>query len=303
MRPTQALKYACVPIATTPAMPSRTAISHELREWILATTRAGHGVPEVLKLMKDNGYDPRQSRSIVAEVLKLPLATLNASASAPAPRGLRTKHPEAPAATVDGRSIGVSLCVNEPPLRVLENLLDEAECAELIELARPRLARALTVDDDGKQQVDQRRTSEGMFFSIGELPLVARIEQRLAGLLGLPVVHGEGLQILHYRPGQEYEPHFDWFDPALPGYDAITRSGGQRIASVVIYLNTPELGGGTAFPELGLTVTARRGSAVYFAYEGGDPSSLHAGLPVICGEKWIATKWLRERPFRQASRG
>ena len=184
----------------------------------------------------------------------------------------------------------------------LENLLDEAECAELIELARPRLARALTVDDDGKQQVDQRRTSEGMFFSIGELPLVARIEQRLAGLLGLPVSHGEGLQILHYRPGQEYEPHFDWFDPALPGYDAITRSGGQRIASVVIYLNTPELGGGTAFPELGLTVTARRGSAVYFAYEGGDPSSLHAGLPVICGEKWIATKWLRERPYRQGGR-
>ena len=284
-------------------MPSRTAISHELREWILATTRAGHGVPEVLKLMKDNGYDPRQSRSIVAEVLKLPLATLHASTAAPAPCGLRTKHPQAPAVSIGDHVIGVSLGVDEPPLRVLENILDDAECAELIELARPQLARALTVDDDGKQQVDQRRTSEGMFFSLGELPLVARIEQRLADLLGLPVSHGEGLQILHYRPGQEYEPHFDWFDPALPGYDAITRSGGQRIASVVMYLNTPELGGGTAFPELGLTITARRGSAVYFAYESGDPRSLHAGLPVICGEKWIATKWLRERPYRHGRGG
>lgn len=284
-------------------MPSRTTISHELREWILATTRAGHGVPEVLKLMKDNGYDPRQSRSIVAEVLKLPLATLHASTAAPAPCGLRTKHPQAPAVSIGDHVIGVSLGVDEPPLRVLENILDDAECAELIELARPRLARALTVDDDGKQQVDQRRTSEGMFFSLGELPLVARIEQRLADLLGLPVSHGEGLQILHYRPGQEYEPHFDWFDPALPGYDAITRSGGQRIASVVMYLNTPELGGGTAFPELGLTITARRGSAVYFAYESGDPRSLHAGLPVICGEKWIATKWLRERPYRHGRGG
>ncbi|MGN6705117.1 MAG: prolyl hydroxylase family protein [Rhodanobacter sp.] len=284
-------------------MPSRTTISHELREWILATTRAGHGVPEVLRLMKDNGYDPRQSRSIVAEVLKLPLATLHATTAAPAPRGLRTKHPQAPAVSIGDHVIGVSLGVDEPPLRVLENILDDAECAELIELARPRLARALTVSDDGKQQVDQRRTSEGMFFSLGELPLVARIEQRLADLLGLPVSHGEGLQILHYRPGQEYEPHFDWFDPALPGYDAITRSGGQRIASVVMYLNTPELGGGTAFPELGLTITARRGSAVYFAYESGDPRSLHAGLPVICGEKWIATKWLRERPYRHGRGG
>jgi prolyl 4-hydroxylase len=126
---------------------------------------------------------------------------------------------------------------------------------------------------------------------------VGRIEQRLATLLGMPVSHGEGLQVLHYLPGQEYEPHFDWFDPRQPGYDTITAVGGQRVASVVMYLNTPAQGGGTAFPELGLTVTARRGAAVYFAYEGGDQQSLHAGLPVQRGEKWIATKWLRERPY------
>jgi prolyl 4-hydroxylase len=114
----------------------------------------------------------------------------------------------------------------------------------------------------------------------------------------VPVNHGEGLQILHYLPGQEYEPHCDWFDPEQPGFGQFTAVGGQRIASVVMYLNTPEQGGGTAFPEIGLTVTARRGSAVYFAYEGGDLTSLHAGLPVLRGEKWIATKWLRERPYR-----
>ena len=279
-------------------MPARTTISPELREWILATTRAGHGVPDVLRLMKENGYDPRQSRSIVADVLKLSLTALNASTDKTAPKGMRTKHPEAPSVDVDGHTIGVSLCVDEPPLRVLEGILGDTECAELIELARPRLQRALTVDDEGNQQVDQRRTSEGMFFTLGELPLIRQIEQRLAGLLEVPASHGEGLQILHYLPGQEYEPHFDWFDPELPGFQGITRAGGQRIASVVMYLNTPEQGGGTAFPELGLTVTARRGAAVYFAYEGGDPSSLHAGLPVIRGEKWIATKWLRERPYR-----
>ncbi len=283
-------------------MPSRTAISPELREWILATTRAGHGVADVIQLMKDNGYDPRQSRSIVAEVLKLPLAALTASTARSAPHGLRTRHPEAPSVRIDGHTIDISLSVDVPPLRVLDSVLDDAECSELIELAQPRLRRALTVDVDGREQVDQRRTSEGMFFTINELPLVGRIEQRLALLLDLPVSHGEGLQILHYLPGQEYEPHFDWFDPELPGFDTITRVGGQRIASVVMYLNTPERGGGTAFPELGLTVTARRGSAVYFAYESGDQSSLHAGLPVQSGEKWIATKWLRERPYRDPAR-
>jgi prolyl 4-hydroxylase len=280
-------------------MPPRTTISPELREWILATTRAGHGVPEVLQLMKDNGYDPRQSRSIVAEVLKLPLAALHASTAKGASQGQRTKHPEAPEVCIDGHIVGVSLSVDTPTVRVLENILSEQECDQLIELARPRLQRALTVDSEGGQQVDQRRTSEGVFFTLDEYPLVGRIERRLAALLGMPVSHGEGLQVLHYLPGQEYEPHFDWFDPELPGYGAITAAGGQRIASVVMYLNTPTLGGGTAFPEIGLTVTARRGSAVYFAYEGGDLSSLHAGLPVQKGEKWIATKWLRERPYRK----
>lgn len=279
-------------------MQTRITISPELREWILATTRAGHGVPEVLRLMKENGYDPRQSRSIVAEVLKLPLAALHASTGKQAPPGLRTKHPEAPEVSIDGHTIQIPLSVDVPMLRVLDGMLTAQECADLIELARPRLQRALTVDSDGKHQVDQRRTSEGMFFTLNELPLVGRIEQRLASLLGVPVNHGEGLQILHYLPGQEYEPHYDWFDPEQPGYGAITAVGGQRIASVVMYLNTPAQGGGTAFPEIGLTVTARRGSAVYFAYEGGDRSSLHAGLPVVRGEKWIATKWLRERPYK-----
>ena len=276
-------------------MNTRTAISAELREWILATARAGHGPQELLGLMRTHGYDPRQSRSIVAEVLKLPLAALHAEAVAPT--GLRTKPPVGPLARAGGREVRVALSVDRPALRVLDGLLTGEECDELIALATPRLARALTVDATGKQQVDHRRTSVGMFFKLGELPLVAQIEQRIADLLDIPVSHGEGLQILHYLPGQEYQPHYDWFDPEQPGYATITARGGQRIASVVMYLNTPEAGGGTAFPEVGLTVTALRGSAVYFAYEGGDASSLHAGLPVQRGEKWIATKWLRERPY------
>jgi prolyl 4-hydroxylase len=270
------------------------SITPQLREWILATARAGHGVPEVLRMLKEAGYPPAQSRSAVAEVLKIPLTSINAGTAAPA--GRRTRPPAPPQVVVDGHPVRVSLSMEAPVLRVLEGLLAPEECDALIELARPRLARALTVDVDGRHQVDERRTSEGMFFKLGELPLVAAIEQRLARLLDLPVEHGEGLQILHYLPGQEYEPHYDWFDPAQPGFAATTARGGQRIASVVMYLNTPDEGGGTAFPNVGLTVTALRGSAVYFAYDSGDTSSLHAGLPVGRGEKWIATKWLRERP-------
>ncbi|GLQ98375.1 2OG-Fe(II) oxygenase [Dyella mobilis] len=284
-------------------MKSRPAIRPELRDWILATTHAGHSVEAVLKLMQETGYDPRQSRSIVATVLNIPLTALDTHAPAPKGQpGRRTRHPEAPQLAVDGRAVDVTLSVESPALRVLNNLLSAEECEALIREAQPRLQRAKTVDGTGKQQIDARRTSEGMFFTIGESPLVKRIEQRIATLLSLPIDHGEGLQVLHYLPGQQYEPHYDWFDPEQPGFAAITAKGGQRIASLVMYLNTPEAGGGTAFPEIGLTVTALRGSAVYFAYDTGDAASLHAGLPVLKGEKWIATKWLRERPFQAPSR-
>jgi prolyl 4-hydroxylase len=284
-------------------MTSRPTIRPELREWILSTTRAGHSVEAVLKLMQETGYDPRQSRSIVASVLNMPVTALDTHAPAPKSQpGRRTRHPEAPQVSVDGRAVDVTLSVESPVLRVLHNLLSPEECAALIKEASPRLQRAKTVDGSGKQQIDARRTSEGMFFTLGESPLIKRIEQRIAGLLSIPVDHGEGLQVLHYQPGQQYEPHYDWFDPEQPGFAAITAKGGQRIASLVMYLNTPEAGGGTAFPEIGLTVTALCGSAVYFAYDTGDLASLHAGLPVQKGEKWIATKWLRERPFQKSLR-
>jgi prolyl 4-hydroxylase len=226
-------------------MKSRPTIRPELREWILSTTRAGHGVEAVLKLMQETGYDPRQSRSIVASVLNMPITALDAHATAPkGPQGRRTRHPEAPQVIVDGRTVDVSLSVESPTLRVLGNLLSSEECAALIEESKPRLQRAKTVDSSGKQQIDARRTSEGMFFTMGESPLIRRIEQRIATLLSIPIDHGEGLQVLHYLPGQQYEPHYDWFDPEQPGFEAITAKGGQRIASLVMYLNTPEAGGG-----------------------------------------------------------
>jgi len=275
-------------------MKRSTSIRPELRQWILDSTRNGLSVDEVLRQLKEAGYDPRESRSVVAAVLKMPLAALTGSAR---PNSLRPHHPEPPMARAGDRTVRVLASLDEPIVRVLDQVLDAEECDELIELARPRLDRARTVDSEGRQQVDQRRTSEGMFFRLGETPLIERIEARLAALLEIPVSHGEGLQVLHYGPGQEYEPHYDWFDPTQPGFEAVTAHGGQRIASVVMYLNTPEAGGGTGFPNAGLSVTALKGSAVYFAYDTDDTASLHAGLPVERGEKWIATKWLRERPF------
>jgi prolyl 4-hydroxylase len=77
--------------------------------------------------------------------------------------------------------------------------------------------------------------------------------------------------------------------------------GGQRISTLIMYLNDVPAGGSTVFPEVGLDVLPRKGNALYFAYatEDGqlDRRSLHGGSPVGAGEKWIATKWIRQRPY------
>jgi prolyl 4-hydroxylase len=183
---------------------------------------------------------------------------------------------------------------------VFGELLSAKECEQLIELAKPRLARSLTVaTKTGGEEVNADRTSNGMFFQRGENELVRRIEQRIARLVNWPEENGEGLQILHYGPGAEYKPHYDYFDPAEPGTPTIVKRGGQRVGTLVMYLAEPEKGGGTVFPDVHLEVAPRKGNAVFFSYERPHPSTrtLHGGQPVVQGEKWIATKWLRERRF------
>jgi prolyl 4-hydroxylase len=128
---------------------------------------------------------------------------------------------------------------------------------------------------------------------------VRRIEARIARLVNWPEEKGEGLQVLHYRPGTEYKPHYDYFDPKEPGTPAILRRGGQRVGTLVMYLGEPDKGGGTIFPDVRLEIAPKRGNAVFFSYERPHPSTktLHGGAPVLAGEKWIATKWLREQRF------
>ena len=106
-------------------------------------------------------------------------------------------------------------------------------------------------------------------------------------------------RVLRYRPGAEYKPHHDYFDPAQPGMAAVLKRGGQRVGTLVMYLNTPQQGGATVFPDAGLEVAPVRGSAVFFSYDRPHAitKTLHGGAPVLAGEKWVATKWLRQGVF------
>ena len=205
-------------------------------------------------------------------------------------------------ATLDGGDKWVEVLSrqHDPELVVFANLLSGAECDALIDAASPRLARSLTVDvSTGDELLHADRTSQGMFFERSENEVVHRVEARIAKLLRWPLANGEGLQVLRYRQGGQYLPHYDYFDPREAGTPALLARGGQRVATLIIYLQAPDAGGATVFPDLKLEVAPQRGHAVFFSYPEAHPAglSLHGGAPVLRGEKWIATKWLRQHAF------
>ncbi len=277
-------------------------ITPELRQWIVEQAQAGHSAEAVLKSMLASGWD----EDVAVEAME---ATLRHHLEARAiDQGLPTAV-EVPDARLDDsplyldagdRQVCVLQAMYQPRVVVFGGLLSDDECEQLVALAQPRLARSLTVaTKTGGEEVNADRTSDGMFFQRGENELVRRIEARIARLVNWPEERGEGLQVLHYQPGAEYKPHYDYFDPAEPGTPAILKRGGQRVGTLIMYLAEPEKGGGTVFPEVHLEIAPKRGNAVFFSYERAHPSTrtLHGGSPVMAGEKWIATKWLREGRF------
>lgn len=283
-------------------------ISPELREWIQSQLAAGHSIPALRQSMHAAGWRDEATDAALAEVERSAHASASAPAEPPAAAPESSSRP-LPGPVLAGdplyidagdRRVQVLQTVQHPRVVVFGNLLGADECEGLIAAARARLARSLTVETrTGGEALNVDRTSDGMFFERGENELVQRVEARIARLLNWPLDHGEGLQILRYAPGAQYRPHYDYFDPGEPGTPSILRRGGQRLATLVMYLQEPDAGGATTFPDIGLQVAPVRGTGVFFSYDRPDPGtrSLHGGAPVLGGEKWVATKWLRERTF------
>jgi prolyl 4-hydroxylase len=259
--------------------------------------QAGQKEATLLQSLRDTGWSDAVARQAFAQVVRW--------RSAPAPQAAPPiPEPDLRRSPTDidvgDRAVHVLMALEHPRIVLFGNLLSADECDAIVAAARPQMARSRTVETrTGSEEINADRTSQGMFFVRGQTPEVARLEARLARLLQWPLENGEGLQVLHYGPGAEYKPHHDYFDPAEPGTATIVRRGGQRVGTIVIYLNDPEEGGGTSFPEARLRIQPRKGNAVFFSYAQPQAHTLtlHGGDPVLRGEKWIATKWLREREF------
>lgn len=279
-----------------------------LKSWIVQNLERGFPPDQLIGPMVEQQLDPAVARRIVevfaearraGRVITADSLTLDVDAPPYRPNPPRL----APGNTIalPDRMIPVLMRLQRPVFALLGNVLDPAECDQLIELARPRLqASTVAAAGDGNAIVEHR-TSDSMFFRLGETPLIAALDERISAIMNSPVDHGEGLQVIRYGTGGQVTPHFDFLIPSHGDNEQSLRRSGQRISTLIVYLNDVERGGETLFPEVGLTVCAQRGQAIYFEYCNSanqlDPLSVHAGTPVLAGEKWALTKWMRQRRF------
>jgi len=181
-------------------------------------------------------------------------------------------------------------------LFIARRFLDPDLCGQLMLLIDSNRRPSTIADDMGHADF---RTSETCDLD-GSDPLVARVDTAICALLGLPPELGEPIQGQRYAPGQEFKPHTDTFEPAGADFFPHCAERGNRSWTAMLYLNEPEDGGATRFKAIGKTVRPETGKLLAWNNLLPDgrpnPATLHQGMRVRKGAKYILTKWFRERP-------
>ncbi|MEO5612847.1 MAG: 2OG-Fe(II) oxygenase [Sphingomicrobium sp.] len=180
-------------------------------------------------------------------------------------------------------------------LFIVRDFLNPTLCGELIRRIDTQRRPSEITDDIG---VERFRTSETCDLDWHD-PVVGAVDAQIAELLGLPLNISEPLQGQRYAPGQEFRPHTDTFEPGGAAFYEHCADTGQRTWTAMIYLNAPEDGGATRFKVIGKTVQPETGKLLAWNNLLPDgtpnPATLHQGMKVRRGTKYVLTKWFRER--------
>lgn len=285
-------------------------LSSEWKKWIKENLARGCSPWSLVETMVKRNIDPFVAHASISELSGMHSQSATYEESSPEQVIVNYDYiyetPRLPQSgnfiKTEDRDIRVTLRLAKPVVAVFDNMLSFEECDELIRLSRIKMKRSTIIDPEtGQEKIIEARTSYGTFFSLNENEFIARLDKRIASVMHWPAENGEGIQILNYKVGGEYKPHFDYFPPNDSGSLPHLSKGGQRVSTLVMYLNDVEEGGETAFPDIGLVIAPKKGSAAYFEYCNSqsqvDPLTLHSGMPVSAGEKWIATKWMRQNCY------
>tara|TARA_Y100000996_G_C22523657_1_gene643505 strand:- start:537 stop:1160 length:624 start_codon:yes stop_codon:yes gene_type:complete len=197
-------------------------------------------------------------------------------------------------------SENVTMYSADPVIYVVSDFLSDQECKSFIELGMGKMERARVISDSkDDQKIDSTRTNDYLWITHDANDLVHEVSKRFSVLVQMPINNAEQFQLVYYGPGNEYKPHYDAFDNKTPEGQNNWFPGGQRMVTALAYLNDVKQGGETDFPNVNVSVKPNKGDVVVFhnCIEGTteiNPNSLHAGSPVIAGEKWAVNLWFRE---------
>lgn len=182
-------------------------------------------------------------------------------------------------------------------LFIKRGFLDRDACAGLIDRIEAARRPSTIADDQGYAAF---RTSETCDLDGGD-PFVAAIDAQLAAFCGIDPGHGEPLQGQRYAVGQEFKAHTDYFEPGGTDYERYCARSGNRSWTLMVYLNEPGAGGATRFTRIGKTVQPETGKLLAWSNRLPDgavnPATLHHGMKVRAGTKYVITKWYREFPW------
>ena len=183
-------------------------------------------------------------------------------------------------------------------LFVADDFLPPAVCAAVIELIDRDCRPSQVTDANGDPNF---RTSESCDLAGVDVPLIGALDAVLSAFSGIDPVYGEPLQGQRYRPGQAFKSHTDYFDPGGADFARICATAGNRTWTLMIYLNEVAAGGATRFDAIGQAIEPRTGRLLAWNNRRPDgspnPATLHQGMKVQDGTKYLITKWYRERPF------
>lgn len=186
----------------------------------------------------------------------------------------------------------------EPRIAIIRDCLRSDLCDWLILRNRDKGTRAPVHDPaSGQHRIEYARSNSHVICDLPNTSMVVTLlRARILASIS-PAARPELTTLLHYRPGEEFLPHYDFFDLSNPGSAREVAQKGQRSVTCLVYLNDDYQGGETEFLKLGLRHRGRKGDALVFwnlrADGRPDPLTYHAGRPTISGEKWVVSQWLR----------
>lgn len=197
---------------------------------------------------------------------------------------------------------------HDPKVYTIMGVITLDECNHFKEISADFMKRSLvsSIDKKNKQKgaLDNRRTSSNCWVKHNYSDLTLSVAKRISELVQMPLENAESFQVLHYSSAQEYQPHMDTFDAKTALGKSYLGKSGQRVITVLGYLNDVEKGGETEFPNIEKIVKPALGKITVFhdCYEGTDtphPGSLHGACPVLSGEKWAFNLWYRKNKVEE----